>query len=115
MQLTCRSDSDNAGIYAGSASVPAISLSAARTASGSIAVALVNLDPNKAIPVSVAIPGTSLSQVSGTVLTAAKMDAHNTFESPEMIHPVAFTAATIAGPDLSLTLPAKSIIVLTLR
>ncbi len=41
----------------GSASVPAISLSAARTTSGSIAVALVNLDPNHAIAVSVAIPG----------------------------------------------------------
>ena len=99
----------------GNASVPAISLSAARTASGSIAVALVNLDPNKAISLSVAIPGTSLSQVSGTLLTAARMDAHNTFENPEMIHPVAFTGATIAGHDLSLTLPTKSIIVLTLR
>jgi alpha-L-arabinofuranosidase len=97
------------------ASVPAISLSAARTASGSIAVALVNLDPNKAIAVSVAMSGANLSQVSGTLLTAATMDAHNTFGNPYLVHPVAFKGATITGHDLSLTLPAKSITVLTLR
>jgi len=99
----------------GSASVPAISLSAARTASGSIAVALVNLDPKHAIAVSVAIPSTSLSRVSGTLLTAAAMDAHNTFENPNVIHPAVFNAATISGHSLSLNLPEKSIVVLTLH
>jgi alpha-N-arabinofuranosidase len=99
----------------GTASVPAISLSAARTASGLIAVALVNLDPQKAIAVSVAISGANLSQVSGTLLTAATMDAHNSFENPEAVHPVPFKGATITGRELSLTAPAKSIIVLTLR
>jgi alpha-L-arabinofuranosidase len=99
----------------GADSVPAISLSAARTASGSIALALVNLDPNKAIAVSVAIAGANLSQVSGSLLTAAAMDAHNTFENPDMVHPIAFTGATIAGRGLSLTVPAKSLVVLTLR
>jgi alpha-N-arabinofuranosidase len=78
-------------------------------------VAFVNLDPNKAIAVSVAISGANLSQVSGTLLTAATMDAHNTFENPDMVHPVAFKGATSTGRDLSLTVPAKSIIVLTLR
>jgi alpha-N-arabinofuranosidase len=99
----------------GSTSVPAISLSAARTASGAIAVALVNLDPNKAIAVSVAISGASLSQASGTLLTAGAMDARNTFESPDAIHPSAFNAATITGHRLSLTVPAKSVIVVNLR
>jgi alpha-N-arabinofuranosidase len=99
----------------GTASVPAISLSAARTASGLIAVALVNLDPNKSIPVSIAISGANLSQVSGTLLTAATMDARNTFENPDAVHPVPFKGATIAGHDLALNVPAKSIIVLTLH
>ena len=99
----------------GSASIPAISLSAAKTASGSIAVALVNLNPNHPIAVSIAIPSVSLSQVNGTLLTAAAIDAHNTFENPDLVHPVAFNAATIAGHALSLSMPAKSIIVLILR
>ncbi len=99
----------------GSASIPAISLSAAKTASGSIAVALVNLNPNQPVAVSVAIPSVSLSQVKGTLLTAAAIDAHNTFENPDLVHPVAFNATTIAGHGLSLSLPAKSIVVLILR
>lgn len=99
----------------GSVSVPAISLAAAKTASGSIAVALVNLNPNQPIAVSLALPGVNVSQVSGTMLTAAATDAHNTFENPDLVHPVAFKAATIAGHSLSLSLPAKSIIVLNLH
>jgi alpha-N-arabinofuranosidase len=99
----------------GSTAVPAISLSAAKTASGSIAVALVNLNPNQPIAVSIAIPSFSLSQVSGTVLTAGASDAHNTFENPDLVHPVAFNAAAITGHTLSLSLPAKSIIVLNLH
>jgi alpha-N-arabinofuranosidase len=99
----------------GSASVPAISLSAAKTASGSLAVALVNLNPNQPVAVSIAIPSVSLSQVNGTLLTAAAVDAHNTFENPDLVHAIAFNAATITGHSLSLSLPAKSIIVLNLQ
>jgi alpha-L-arabinofuranosidase len=99
----------------GAAAVASISLSAAKTASGSIAVALVNLDPNKAIAVSVAISGASFAQVSGTVLTAAAMDARNTFENPDAIHPVPFDGANVTAHGLSLTLPAKSIVVLNLH
>jgi alpha-L-arabinofuranosidase len=99
----------------GGTSVPAISLSAARTASGSIAVALVNLDPNRVFAVSVAISGANLTQVSGTLLTAAAMDARNTFENPDAVHPVAFNGAAVTGRGLSVTLPAKSIVVLNLH
>jgi alpha-N-arabinofuranosidase len=99
----------------GTASLPAISLSAARTANGTIAVALVNLDPNAAAKVSVSISGANPAQVSGSLLTAAAMDARNTFEAPDAVHPVVFTAASIKGGVLSLTLPAKSIVVLNLR
>ena len=53
--------------------------------------------------------------MSGTLLTGATMDARNTFENPDAVHPVPFKGATIAGHDLALTMPAKSIIVLTLH
>jgi alpha-N-arabinofuranosidase len=100
----------------GNASVPALSLSAARTPGGAIAIALVNLDPNKVMPVTIALSAAdALSQVTGTVLTAAAMDAHNTFEDPNAVHPVAFTAASLKGGAVTLTLPSKSIVVLELR
>jgi alpha-N-arabinofuranosidase len=43
------------------------------------------------------------------------MDAHNTFDNPSLIHPVAFDGAKISGNRLSVTLPAKSVVVLTLQ
>jgi alpha-L-arabinofuranosidase len=100
----------------GNASVPAVSLSAARTAAGTIAVALVNLDPHKAMPMTLALSGAAaLSQAKGTLLTAAAMDAHNTFENPSAVQPVAFTAVSLDRGTVTLTLPPKSIVVLDLR
>jgi alpha-L-arabinofuranosidase len=43
------------------------------------------------------------------------MDARNTFENPDAVHPVAFHAAAITERGLSVTLPAKSIVVLNLH
>jgi alpha-N-arabinofuranosidase len=99
----------------GSVSVPALSISAARTAQGAIVVALVNLDPNRSLPMSASITGASALRVSGEILTAAAMDAHNTFEQPHAVHATPFTGASVSGDALSLTLPAKSVVVLTLQ
>ena len=99
----------------GNESVPAITLSAARTAQGSIAVALVNVDPQNAIAISVAIPGSNSQHVSGEILTAAAMDARNTFEEPNAVRPSAFTGASLNAGTLSVTMPAKSIVVLSLE
>jgi alpha-N-arabinofuranosidase len=43
------------------------------------------------------------------------MDAHNTFENPETLHPIPFTGARLEGGRLDLRLPAKSVVVLELR
>ena len=99
----------------GSVSVPAVSVSAARTSAGSIVVALVNLDPNKAAPVALSLAGVTPHSVKGEVLTAAAMDARNTFENPDTIHPTRFAGATVKGGKLSVALPAKSVVVLTLE
>jgi alpha-N-arabinofuranosidase len=99
----------------GNVSVPAVSLSAARTATGATVVALVNLDPNKAMPVSAALAGAAPTQASGEILTASAMDARNTFDAPNAVHPVPFTGASLAGGKLQLTLPPKSVVVLTLK
>jgi len=98
----------------GSTTVPGVSLSAARTKDGKIVLGLVNLNPKTPTPLSLTIAGAQLKQVHGDVLTASSMDAHNTFETPDAIHPVEFKGATVKGGTLSLTLPAKSVVVLSL-
>jgi alpha-N-arabinofuranosidase len=95
--------------------VPGISLSAARTAAGAIAVALVNLDPHKATPVALSIAGATVHTAQGEILTAAALDARNSFENPDAVKPVRFTGASVKGGKLSLILPAKSVVVLSLE
>jgi alpha-L-arabinofuranosidase len=96
-------------------SVSQVSASAAKAKDGSIVIALANLDPRKAADVSAMIAGAQLKGVKGEVLTADAMDAHNTFEKPDAIHPVAFDGAKLDGNKLSVTLPAKSVVVLKLQ
>ena len=92
-----------------------ISVSAARTATGEIAVALVNMDPNKVTPVSLSLAGAKVKTVKPEVLTAAAMDAHNTFESPDAVKPTRFNGARLETGRLNVSLPAKSVVVLSLQ
>ena len=64
---------------------------------------------------SASIAGLQVRQVKGELLTADAMDAHNTFENPESIHPVVFDGAKLDGNKLRVTLPAKSVVVLRLQ
>jgi alpha-L-arabinofuranosidase len=99
----------------GDVSVPSLSISAARTPTGALVIALVNLDPHRSLPVGVAIMGSTPRSVSGSMLSAEAMDAHNTFEAPHALEPKAFGDARLNGGKLSVTLPAKSVVVLTLQ
>ncbi len=95
--------------------LPAISASAVRDTAGQVHVALVNLDPTRAIPLSVALTGVAASSVSGRIVTGANMDSHNSFEQPDVVKPASFGAAQIAGGTLTATLPAMSVVVLDLH
>ena len=95
--------------------VPQVSASAAKTKSGTIVIGLANLDPHQTATVAAALTGAKGSKVTSELLTAAAMDAHNTFDKPDAVHPVAFHGAKLANGKLSLTLPPKSVVVLTIQ
>ena len=95
--------------------MPAVSASAVRDKAGVVHVALANLDPNRPNSVSVSLAGVSASGVSGTVLTAPVMNARNDFDAPNNVAPAAFNGARIDGGTLSVTLPAKSVVMLELH
>ena len=46
------------------------------------------------------------------ILTAAAMNAHNTFDHPETVKPAPFNGTKQQGNSLSFTMPSKSVIVL---
>ena len=95
--------------------MPSVSASAVRDKAGVVHVALANLDPNNEAPVTVSLAGVSASGVTGTVLTAPAMTALNSFDAPDTVVPVAFSGAKLDGGTLTVTLPAKSVVMLDLR
>ncbi|MBP7334749.1 alpha-L-arabinofuranosidase C-terminal domain-containing protein [Niveispirillum sp.] len=96
-------------------SLPSISASAARAKDGSILVALANIDPNNTVSTSINLDGATAASVSGRILTASAMNSHNSFAQPETVKPAPFTGAGVNGSTLSVTLPPKSVVVLTVR
>jgi alpha-L-arabinofuranosidase len=90
-----------------------LSVSAARDAAGRLHIALVNLDPRAALDARVEIAGAKPRGLAGRILTAAAMDANNTFARPSAVKPAAFDAARVNGEVIRVTVPARSVIVLS--
>jgi len=105
-----------AGSYRlGDDSIPAISASASRDREGRIHVTMSNLDPNRAQTVELELRGARASTVTGRILTAGAMNAHNTFAQPDIVKPAPFGGARVSGSTLTVQLPPKSIVALELR
>ncbi|MEO6005676.1 MAG: alpha-N-arabinofuranosidase [Opitutus sp.] len=98
----------------GTEKIPAVSVTASRDAAGKVHVSLVNTLPGSAITVSCKLAGGTTKAPTGRVLTAPAVDSHNTFAAPHAVEPADFHDAKVAGDTLSVTLPAKSVVVLEL-
>ena len=99
----------------GSVKLPAIDASAARGANGAIYIGLVNADPNQAADVALSLGGTRTGKITGRLLTGTKMDSRNEFGQAEEVHPVPFTGAHCSRGNIQVRMPAKSVVVLTLK
>jgi alpha-N-arabinofuranosidase len=92
--------------------IPAVSASASRDKSGKIHVTLCNLNPNQSAEVAVDLQGAKAQKISGQVLTAPEMNAHNTFDHPDAIKPADFSAFKTTDAGFTVTLPSKSVVAL---
>jgi alpha-N-arabinofuranosidase len=97
----------------GATSIPGVSVSAARAKDGKVYLALVNTNPGQPADVAVDVSGQRVDGASGQVLTAAAMDAHNTFAQTGAVKPVPFAAKAVDG-KLTLTVPGKAVVVVAL-
>ncbi|MFZ5496957.1 MAG: alpha-N-arabinofuranosidase [Verrucomicrobiota bacterium] len=98
----------------GAEKLPRVSASASRDAAGKVHLSLVNLHPHDAVTLTATLEGVKSGAVTGRILTAGTMDAHNTFAAPDVVKPAAFTGAALADGKLTVELPAKSVVVLEL-
>jgi|YelNatPaOPRAMG01_1025707.scaffolds.fasta_scaffold02431_4 alpha-N-arabinofuranosidase len=95
--------------------IPGLNVSASQDAAGAIHVSLCNLNPNSPAELTCQIQGAKPTRITGRVLTAPAMTDHNTFDKPDMVKPAPFSTCTITDEGFRATLPAKSVVVLTLQ
>jgi alpha-L-arabinofuranosidase len=94
--------------------LPQVSVSASKR-DGMINISLCNLDPAKSAGVELELRGCDASlELSGTILAADDMHAHNTFEAPERVKTAPFTEAAYSEGRVRATLPSASVAILRL-
>jgi alpha-N-arabinofuranosidase len=89
-----------------------LSVSASRDKMGVVYLSLCNLNANEDTAVTCELRGMVLTDVQGRVLSAPLMQAHNTFDMPDQVQPTEFRGASFEGNVCTITLPARSVVVL---
>jgi len=108
LDIQCDSLSSNDKKFA------SVSASASKDAKGLIHITLANVNPDKEQKIVIDIANVKLSKVSGSILTAKTIDSYNTFENPTVVAPAIFKDAKVTKTGLTVTIPAKAIVVLEL-
>ncbi|TWU00579.1 Intracellular exo-alpha-L-arabinofuranosidase 2 [Botrimarina colliarenosi] len=93
---------------------PALSVSASRDGDGAVHVSIVNTHAHDAMTITCGLEGVSSSAVAGRVLTASELDAHNTFAKPHNLEPEDFDGAKVEDGELTVEVPPRSVVVLSL-
>ena len=98
----------------GDSAIPAISATASRDSAGRVHISLSNSDPHTDHTVVCSLRGIKANIIAGRILTAVTMDAHNTFDEPDRVQPVDFNGASLDGDQLTIQMPAKSVVTLAI-
>ena len=105
----------DAGTYKhGEITLPCVDALAARDASGTLWLALTNLDPAKSAEISATVSGMTARTATGETFTSPAVDGVNTFDAPATVSPKP-VSAMVKGDRLTVTLAPKSVTVLAVR
>jgi alpha-N-arabinofuranosidase len=94
---------------------PLLSASAAKTQDGNIVLAITNVSLDKPQSIDFNIEGYQARQVSGRILTSKNVADYNDFQHPDVVKPADFKDASLKKGVLTVKVPAKSIVVLTVK
>lgn len=105
----------SASFDADGVSIPQVNASVSQDAKGRIHITLCNVDAQDGAEVACILEGVdAFSPVAGTVLTSEQMQAHNDFARPDVIAPAPFTGFRQEKDRITVEMPSKSIILLTI-
>lgn len=99
----------------GKEKLKAVSASASKDKNGLTHISLVNIDAHLSQEITINISGTQYASVSGRILSADKLQSHNSFENPEKVTPKTFSGAKLTGSSVKLNLPPFSVVVLEMK
>ncbi len=105
---------DKADENTGSRTMPLLSASAAKCQDGSVVLSLINVSLDKPQTLDVKLEGFTGKTVKGNILTSKNVADYNDFGHPDRVSPVEFRDAKLKKGVLTVKLPAKSIVVLSL-
>ena len=94
---------------------PLLSASAAKTKDGSIVLAITNVSLDKDQTIDFQFAGYTAKQVSGRILTSKNVADFNDFQHPDVVSPKTYKDAKLKNGVLTVAIPAKSIVVLTIK
>jgi alpha-N-arabinofuranosidase len=94
----------------GATKLPLIDVSAARGKDGRLYLAIVNTDPHRPVTVRTSLTGSA----TGRILAGAAMDAHNSFDKPNAVHPVPFRG-TVENGKLLFQMPPMAVAVVAVN
>lgn len=101
------------GAYSvGRESVPQLSASASRDAAGRVHISLCNLHHEHPAELLCDLRGVTTEHVTGRILTAPAITAHNSFDQPGVVQPAPFPDCSHKGTAIHTTLPPHSVVVL---
>jgi alpha-N-arabinofuranosidase len=95
--------------------IPMLSATASKNKEGKVHLSLSNIDAEQGQTVRIDLSGVKATKAIGELLTAKTLRAHNTFEQPDAVKPIAFRDAHINKGVLTVKLPPMSIVTLALE
>jgi alpha-N-arabinofuranosidase len=94
--------------------IPSVNVSASRK-DDKIHISICNLNANAEAQLSCELRGAKAKGISGRILTATEITAHNTFEHSDSVHPEEFKEFKTTDTGFTTILPAKSIVMLEIE
>lgn len=98
----------------GNDKLPAISVSASKSSTG-IHISIVNIDMKNKQTLDLTLRGVEVKTVTGTILSSAKVQDHNTFAQPNAVSPKEFKGFKLTKDQLKVELPPFSVVVLEVK
>jgi len=99
----------------GDEQISSLVASASKDDSGVVHISVCNIDPDNDVTLDCHLKGLEPGKITGRVLTASKMNSHNTFEEPDEVKPVVLKDISVKDNIVTVKIPSKSVVVLAVQ